>query len=249
MSEKIRILIADDHAIVREGLRSLLSKAPGMELVAEATDGVQAVRQAGALKPDVILLDMVMPRMDGLEAIIEIKKIWPEARIVVLTSFSDDEKVFSAIRSGAQGYLTKDSSPEELVKAITTVCNGEGFLSPIIAAKVMQEINHPPQIPPTRGPLTGREVEILKLMAEGLTNDEVAEKLVLSERTVRTHVSNILAKLQLANRTQAVLYALRQGIANLDNEISDCSHDGFVGADFHGTYPNAEGPSAFDPRG
>lgn len=215
MGEKIRILIADDHAIVREGLRALLSTEPDLELVAEATDGVQAVSKVSALKPDVILLDMVMPRMDGHEAIVEIKKNWPEARIIVLTSFSDDEKVFSAIRSGALGYLLKDSSPQDLLHAIHTVANGEGFLSPTIASKVIREINQPPKLPPSRDPLTAREMEILKHVAQGLTNDEIAERLVVSERTVRTHVSNILAKLQLANRTQAALYALKEGIASL----------------------------------
>jgi NarL family two-component system response regulator LiaR len=215
MSEKIRILIADDHAIVREGLRALLATGPDLELVAEATDGIQAVTKTRALKPDVILLDLMMPRMDGVEAITEIKKEWQEARIIVLTSFSDDEKVFSAIRSGALGYLLKDSSPQDLLHAIHTVANGEGFLSPTIASKVMREINQPPKLPPTKDPLTERENEILQLVAQGLTNDQIAEKLVVSERTVRTHVSNILAKLQLANRTQAALYALKEGLASL----------------------------------
>lgn len=215
MTEKIRILIADDHAIVREGLRALLATEPDLELVAEATDGIQAVTKARALKPDAILLDLMMPRMDGVEAITEIKKDWEEARIIVLTSFSDDEKVFSAIRSGALGYLLKDSSPQDLLNAIHTVAKGEGFLSPSIASKVMREINQPPKLPPTKDPLTERESEILQLVAQGLTNDQIAEKLVVSERTVRTHVSNILAKLQLANRTQAALYALKEGLASL----------------------------------
>ena len=215
MPETIRIFIADDHAIVREGLRALLATEPNIELVGEASDGIQAVSKVHALKPDVILLDMVMPRMDGLEAIVEIKKNWSEAKIIVLTSFSDDEKVFSAIRSGALGYLLKESSPLDLLQAIHSVARGEGFLSPTIASKVMREINQPPKLPPTKDPLTEREVEILQLVAKGLTNDEIAEKLVVSERTVRTHVSNILAKLQLANRTQAALYALKEGLASL----------------------------------
>jgi two-component system, NarL family, response regulator LiaR len=215
MTERIRILIADDHAIVREGLRALLATEPEVELVAEASDGAQAVSKIRALKPDVILLDMMMPRMDGTEAIIEIKKDMPEARIIVLTSFSDDEKVFSAIRHGALGYLLKETSPDDLLKAIRSVARGEGFLSPSIAAKVMREINQPMSLPPTNDPLTLREVEILQLVAQGLTNDEIAARLVVSERTVRTHVSNILAKLQLANRTQAALYALKEGLASL----------------------------------
>ncbi|NJC97944.1 MAG: DNA-binding response regulator [Anaerolineales bacterium] len=212
---RLRIFIADDHAIVREGLRSLLATEPDLELVGEANDGVQAVDKVRALKPDVILLDLMMPRMDGVEAITEIKKDWQDARIIILTSFSDDEKVFSAIRSGALGYLLKESSPDELLKAIYSVSRGEGFLSPGIASKVMREINQPPKLPPTKDPLTERENEILQLVAQGLTNDQIAEKLVVSERTVRTHVSNILAKLQLANRTQAALYALKEGLASL----------------------------------
>lgn len=215
MMGTIRIFIADDHAIVREGLRALLATEPSLELVGEASDGLQAVSKVQALRPDVILLDMVMPHMDGLEAIIEIKKNWPEAKIIVLTSFSDDEKVFSAIRNGALGYLLKESSPQDLLQAIHSVARGEGFLSPSIASKVMREINQPSKLPPTNDPLTEREVEILQLVAKGLTNDEIAEKLVVSEKTVRTHVSHILAKLQLANRTLAALYALKEGLASL----------------------------------
>ena len=215
MTETVRIFIADDHAIVREGLRALLATEPGLELVGEANDGLQAVSKVQALKPDVILLDMVMPQMDGLEAIIEIRKNWSEAKIIVLTSFSDDEKVFSAIRNGALGYLLKESSPQDLLQAIHSVARGEGFLSPSIASKVMREINQPSKLPPTKDPLTEREVEILQLVAQGLTNDEIAEKLVVSEKTVRTHVSHILAKLQLANRTLAALYALKEGLASL----------------------------------
>ena len=213
--ETIRIFIADDHAIVREGLRSLLATEPSLELVGEANDGLQAVSKVRALKPDVILLDMVMPHMDGLEAIVEIRKNWPEAKIMMLTSFSDEEKVFSAIRNGALGYLLKESSPQDLLQAIHSVARGEGFLSPSIASKVMREINQPLKLPPTKDPLTEREVEILQLVAQGLTNDEIAEKLVVSEKTVRTHVSHILAKLQLANRTLAALYALKEGLASL----------------------------------
>jgi NarL family two-component system response regulator LiaR len=215
MTDLIRIFIADDHAIVREGLRALLATEPGLELVGEANDGLQAVSKVRDLRPDVMLIDMLMPRMDGLEAILEIRKDWPEAKIIVLTSFSDDEKVFSAIRSGALGYLLKDSSPQDLLQAIHSVARGEGFLSPTIASKVMREINQPSKLPPTKDPLTEREVEILQLVAQGLTNDEIAEKLVVSEKTVRTHVSHILAKLQLANRTQAALYALKEGLASL----------------------------------
>ena len=216
MGENIRILIADDHAIVREGLRALLATEPTLELVAEAADGLEAVEKARAVRPDVLLLDMVMPRKDGLGAISDIIGENPEARILVLTSFAEDDKVFPAIKAGALGYLLKDSSPQELLQAIRNVYNGEASLHPTIARKLMRELNQPATLPPTTDPLTEREVEVLRLVAQGLSNDDIAQKLVVSERTVRTHVSHILDKLHLANRTQMALYAVREGIAKLD---------------------------------
>jgi NarL family two-component system response regulator LiaR len=216
MVQKIRILIADDHAIVREGLRALLATEPELELVAEASDGVEAVEKTRVCQPDVILLDMMMPRKDGLGAITDIIRENPEARILVLTSFAEDEKVFPAIKAGALGYLLKDSSPQELLSAIRNVYQGEASLHPTIARKLMRELNAPPALPPTNDPLTEREVEVLRLVAQGLSNDDIADKLVVSERTVRTHVSHILDKLHLANRTQMALYAVREGIARLD---------------------------------
>jgi NarL family two-component system response regulator LiaR len=218
MGETIRLLIADDHAIVREGLRALIGTEPGLELVAEASDGVEAVSKTHALKPDVILLDMMMPRKDGLGAIEEIMREQPNARILVLTSFAEDDKVFPAIKAGALGYLLKDSSPQELLQAIRNVYQGEASLHPTIARKLMRELNQPTNLPPTTDPLTEREVEVLRLVAQGLTNDDIAEKLVVSERTVRTHVSHILDKLHLANRTQMALYAIREGIAKFDSQ-------------------------------
>ncbi len=218
MSEAIKILIADDHAIVREGLRALIATELGMELISEASDGVQAVDQALSLKPDVILLDMMMPRKDGLGAIHDIIQENPDARILVLTSFAEDEKVFPAIKAGALGYLLKDSSPQELLQAIHNVYNGEASLHPTVARKLMRELNQPQSLPPTTDPLTEREIEVLRLVAQGLSNDTIAQKLVVSERTVRTHVSHILDKLHLANRTQMALYAVREGIAKLDSE-------------------------------
>jgi NarL family two-component system response regulator LiaR len=218
MTETIRVLIADDHVVVREGVRSLINSEPGMEVVGEATDGIEAVLKARALHPDVILLDLVMPRQDGLAAIEEIKRENPEVRILVLTSFAEDDKVFPAIKTGALGYLLKDSSPQELLQAIRDIYRGQSSLHPTIARKLIRELSQPSELPPTEEPLSEREVDILQLVAKGLSNQEIGDKLVISERTVRTHVSNILNKLHLANRTQATLYALRVGLASLNED-------------------------------
>jgi NarL family two-component system response regulator LiaR len=214
---KITVFHADDHALVRGGVRGLLLTEADMELVGEASNGVEAVEKVLALQPDVILLDLHMPGKGGVEAIGDIRQIFPEARILVLSSFAADEDVFPAIKAGALGYLLKDSSPDELLRAIRDVYNGQLSLDSTVAQKVMQELRQPAKQPLTEDPLTQREVEILKLVAAGLTNQEIADQLVVSERTVRAHVSNILAKLHLANRTQAALYALREGITSLDD--------------------------------
>lgn len=214
--KSIRILIADDHPIVRRGLSSLLEIKSGMELVGEAVDGIEAVEMAVSLKPDVILMDMVMPRKSGLEAIYDIKQENPDARILVITSFAEDDKVFPAIKAGALGYLLKDSGPEALLQAIRDVYQGKSSLHPTIARKLIRELNQPSNLPPTDEPLTSRELEVLRYVARGLSNQEISDKLVISEGTVRIHVSNILSKLHLANRTQAALYALQEGLANLD---------------------------------
>ena len=218
MTSVIRILVADDHAVVREGLRTLIGTEPGMEVIGEAADGVEAVHKARALQPDVILLDMVMPRMGGLEVIDEIKREHPEMCILVLSSFSDDEKVFPAIKAGAMGYLLKNASPRALLRSIRDVHQGEPSMSPAIASKLMRELQRSPELPPTQEPLTARELEVLRLVARGLSNQAIAETLIIGEGTVRTHVSKILAKLHLANRTQAALYALREGWAPLKGE-------------------------------
>jgi NarL family two-component system response regulator LiaR len=215
--ETIRILITDDHAVVREGLRTLIGTEPGMDVVGEAADGIEAVQQACELNPDVILLDMVMPRMGGLEAIQKIKSRCPEAHILVLTSFSDNETVFPAIKAGALGYLLKNTSPERLLNAIRDVHQGIPSISSDIANKLMRELHRTSNLPPTKEPLTEREMDVLKLVARGLTNQEIAQNLVIAEGTVRTHVSNILSKLHLANRTQAALYALREGYSPLNS--------------------------------
>lgn len=213
----IRVMIADDHGIVRKGISALLATEPGIVVVEEAGDGRAAVERALAVKPDVILMDLMMPVMDGIEATRQITKALTGTRVLVLTSFAGNDQVFPAIKAGALGYLLKDSSPEELVEAIRQVYRGEAWLHPAIARKVMQELAKPAAQPAEGSPddLTEREMDVLKLLTQGQSNKEIAERLVVSEATVRTHVSNILNKLHLASRTQAALYALRQGIISL----------------------------------
>ncbi len=212
----IRLLIADDHPIVRKGLRALMEDQPDIQVVGEASDGNDAVERAKQDQPDVILLDLMMPGKDGLTAIGEIKRERPEARILVLTSYFEDEQVFPAIKAGALGYLLKDSSPQELLQAIRDIARGQSALHPAIALKVIRELNHPSDLPPTTDPLTARELEVLTLLGQGMSNADIARRLTISERTVGTHISNILGKLHLASRTQAALYALKQGLARLD---------------------------------
>jgi NarL family two-component system response regulator LiaR len=219
MSKPIHVLIADDHAIVRKGIRALLTTVPDVKVVGEAKDGSEAIVEAQRLEPDVILMDLVMPEMDGIVAIRRITACQPGARILVLTSFATDDKLFPAIKAGALGYLLKDSGPEELIEAIHQVHRGEPSLHPQVARKLLQEISHPFQRPPTPDPLTPREVDVLRLVAQGQTNQEIAFALTISEATVRTHVSNILSKLHLASRTQAALYALKEGLASLNDVI------------------------------
>jgi NarL family two-component system response regulator LiaR len=216
MTDHIRILVADDHAVVRHGLRALIATEPDLELVGEAADGVEAVELTAKLKPDVILMDMAMPRKTGLEAIYDIKRDDPQAHILVLTSFAEDDQVFPAIKAGAAGYLLKDTAPRELLQAIRDVHHGEVSLHPTIARKLVGELKRPPSLPPAEDPLTEREVQVLALVARGLANQEIADQLFIGERTVRTHISNILGKLHLANRTQAALYAQREGLVHLD---------------------------------
>lgn len=215
MSEVIRVYVTDDHHIVRRGIKQLLETEPGIEVVGEATNGREAVADMDKLKPDIVLMDLVMPIMDGIEAIRQIKAGHPSIQILVLTSFATDDKIFPAIKAGALGYLIKDTGPDELVQAIRQVHQGQLTLHPTIAQKLLKELTLTSERPPSPDPLTEREVEVLKLIARGFSNQEIAETLVVSIATVYTHVSKILDKLHLASRTQAALYALREGLASL----------------------------------
>ena len=217
MSQPIRIFIADDHHIVRRGIRDLLETEPDFLLVGEATNGQEAVTAVARLLPDVVLMDLVMPGVDGIEATRQIKAQHEDVKILVLTSFATDDKVFPAIKAGALGYLIKDTGPEELVQAIRQVYRGEASLHPTIAQKLLAEVAQPEKRPSTSttDPLTEREMDVLKLLARGLSNQEIAELLVIGVTTVYAHVSNILAKLHLVTRTQAALYALREGYVPL----------------------------------
>ncbi len=216
MSQAIRVLVVDDHTIVRKGIRALLAEIAGIEVVGEAADGQAAIAQAETLRPDVILMDLDMPKMDGIEATRQIKASQAESRILVMTSFATDDKVLPAIKAGALGYLLKESAPEDLVQAIHQIHRGESSLHPAIARKILQEIAHPADRPPTPNPLTEREADVLRLVAQGLSNQDIAKRLNIGDPTVRTHVSNIMSKLYLENRTQAALYALREGLVSLD---------------------------------
>jgi len=217
-SAPTRVLVVDDHAIVRKGLKAVLDLVPDMEIVGEAENGKQAVKLDRELKPDVILMDLMMPEMDGITCIKEIRAQSPNARILVLTNFAGEDMVFPAIKAGAMGYHLKDSSPDALVNAVRQVSRGESALHPLIARKVLEELHAGPDRHLSEDPLTARELQVLRLIAQGRENHEIAGELVISEATVRTHVSNILTKLHLASRTQAALYALKEGLADLQRE-------------------------------
>lgn len=220
MSEPIGVLIVDDHALVRKGLLALLNVRPEVHVVGEAIDGMEAVHLASTQYPDVILMDLEMPTKDGITAIKEIREKQQESKILVLTSYTDDERVIAAIRAGANGYLLKTTTPDDLLQAIRRVHQGDSPLDPSITSTVVRQLNRPSTPQTTRpGQLTEREMDVIKLVAKGLTNQQIATELAVSERTVSTHVSRILTKLQLENRTQAALYALRTGLADLDEEV------------------------------
>jgi two-component system, NarL family, response regulator LiaR len=210
----IRVLIADDHAVVRQGLRTFLDLQDDIEVVGEAADGEEAVAAAGAAAPDVVLLDLVMPVLDGIGALRRLREVAPAARVIVLTSFGEDERLFTALRAGAVGYLLKDSEPAELVKAIRTAHAGQSPLSPAVAARVVEELAHGGTRGAAAGELTPRELEVLRLIARGRSNKRIALELGVAEKTVKTHVSHVLAKLGLSDRTQAALYAVREGLVS-----------------------------------
>ncbi len=223
MSNPLTILIVDDHPIVRKGLRTLLLSEADIQTVYEAENGLQAIQIVQQHHPQIILMDLVMAPINGVEAIGRIKAIQPSARILVLTAYADDDKVFPAIKAGASGYVLKDIPPEELLQAVRDVANGESFLHPTIAARLMREITQTGAPAEHSEALTERELEVLRWIARGLSNQEIAVKLHVSERTITTHISNILDKLHLANRTQATLYALRKGIASLYDDQNPTS--------------------------
>jgi NarL family two-component system response regulator LiaR len=208
------VLIADDHAVVRQGLRTFLELQDDIDVVRDVADGEAAVAAAESDGPDVILMDLVMPGVDGVEAIRRIRERSPGARVLVLSSFLDDERLFPAVRAGAAGYLLKDVQPQELVRAIRTVHGGESLLHPAVAARLMEEVASGTPAAPDPDSLTGREREVLALVARGLANKAIALELSISEKTVKTHVGSILAKLGLADRTQAALYAVRAGLVD-----------------------------------
>ncbi len=205
------MLIVDDHGVVREGLRAYLELEPDIQVVGEAKDGLEAVRRAAELQPDVVLMDLVMPNMDGVDATTRIKQQQPATHVIILTSFLDDERVVPAIRAGATSYLLKDIAATDLARAIRGARAGQAQLHPEVARRLMQQVTSPRK-PDAGAQLTDREREVLRLLADGRSNKEIARALVVSERTVKGHVSNILGKLGLQDRTQAALFAVRNGL-------------------------------------
>ena len=214
MPDPIRVLIVDDHGVVRQGLKSFLRTQDDIEVVGEASDGDEALSQVRDLVPDVVLMDLVMPKSDGIEATRQIRSLSPATKVIVLTSFADDERIVAAIKAGATGYLLKDVRPQDLGDAIRTVHGGDALLHPSVAAKLMREVVASGERSSRLDALTEREIEVLQLIARGMANKEIARDLGVAEKTVKTHVSNILQKLHLADRTQAALYAVRERLVD-----------------------------------
>jgi len=213
MNEPITVLIVDDHAVVRQGVRAFLETQPDITVVGEAASGEEAVRLVAEQVPDVVLMDLVMPGLDGVEATRRVRRVSPRTQVIVLTSYHDDEHIFPAIRAGASSYLLKDVGPKELADAVRKAARGEAVLHPRVAARVVRELRGARHdVPNPFTELSDREMEVLRLIAEGLSNAEIAQRLVISEKTVKSHVSNILSKLHLADRTQAAIFAWREGV-------------------------------------
>jgi two-component system, NarL family, response regulator LiaR len=219
MEKPIRILIIDDHALVRAGIRAFTAPRSELEIIGEAADGIEGVELSSRLNPDVILLDLVMPQLDGIETTRQILQHQPGAKILILTSFSEDERVLAAVKAGALGYLLKDSAAEDLYRAIIDVYHGQSSLHPMVARKLIQQLNQPQSHPEEHEQLTQREQEVLVLLSQGLSNQQIAAHLYLSSLTVRSHISSILKKLNLENRTQAALYAVQAGLGNSAQSI------------------------------
>lgn len=215
----ISVVIVDDHVVVRKGLRLLLEQQPDLTVVGEGGNGEQAIALAATLLPDVVLLDLLMPKMDGVTAVRKIKEITPTTQIIVLTSYYEDDQIFGVIKAGALSYLLKESSPEEVVAAVRAAATGESRLHPMVAARLLREVQQRDRSP--LGELTPRELEVLAQIARGRSNQEIATELSVSERTVKTHVSNILSKLHLADRTQAAIYALQQRLVPLKEALEN----------------------------
>lgn len=217
MGESISILLVDDHAMVRQGVKAFLVTQPDLSVVGEASSGEEAIKLAAQFIPDVILMDLIMPNMDGVEATRRVKQVSPRSQIVVLTSYHEDEHIFPALKAGALSYVLKDVSAEELAAAVRKAAVGEAVLHPRVAARVIKELQGKREDNPNPfTELSERELEVLKLIADGMSNAEMAAKLVLSEKTIKGHVSNILSKLHLADRTQAAVYAWREGVVRKD---------------------------------
>jgi len=218
VNEKIKVLIVDDHQVVRQGLRTFLELHDDIDVVGEAGDGATAVEMVRQLCPDIVLMDLVMPHLDGINATRQVKALNTGAKVIALTSFTEDDKVFPAIQAGASSYLLKDVSPDNLVEAIRAVQHGEARLHPNIARKLMEQVAH--QTGPKPGnlaeDLTERERDVIRLVAKGQSNQSIAQELVISEKTVKTHISNILSKLDLEDRTQLAIFAIKNGLVDPD---------------------------------
>lgn len=213
--EAIKILIADDHPVVREGLFAMLSREVDFEVVGEAKDGVEAVNKTKEMRPDVVLMDLRMPEMDGVEAMRQIKSIMPEVKFIILTTYSDDEYIFSGIEAGARAYLLKDAPRDDLFKAIRAVYRGESLIQPVVASKLLDRFSELSRRTPFGEELSARELEILCLMAKGAANKEISAQLSIAQSTVKTHITNIFQKLGVNDRTEAVTQAIKKGIIRL----------------------------------